>query len=56
MKMSSIVKTVAAVAAVGTAAFLYSNSSPRTKRRLKKTAGQYIHSMGEMMNSVSDMI
>lgn len=56
MKASSILKGAAAIAAVGTAAYLVSNSSPRTKRKMKKVAGKAMHSAGTAMNSVSDML
>ena len=56
MRASSVIKGIAAVAAVGTAAYLYSNSSPRTKRKIKRTTGKAMHSMGEMMNGITGMM
>ena len=56
MKASTVIKGITAVAAVGTAAYLYSNSSPRTKRKIKKTTGKAIHSMTDMMNGISGMM
>lgn len=56
MKASGIIKGVAAVAAVGTAAYLYSNSSPRAKRKIRKTTGKAMHSMGDALNDISCMM
>lgn len=56
MKVASVVKGVLAVAAIGTATYLYSNSSPRTKRKIKRTTSNAMHSVGDAMNDVAQMI
>ncbi len=56
MKTSGIIKGLTAVAVVGTAAYLYSTSSPRTKRRIKRTAGRALHSAGEIMSGFSGIM
>lgn len=56
MTMASVLKGVAAVAAVGTAAYLVSATSPRTKRKMKKVAEKTMHGVGTAMNNISDMM
>ena len=56
MKMSTIVKSAATIAAAGTVAFMVSNSSPRTKKRLKKTTGRALHSIGNIVSDISAMM
>lgn len=56
MKMSSMIKGAAFLAAAGMAAYLYSSSSERTKRKIKRGTGRALHSAGETLESVSKIM
>ncbi len=51
-----MIKGAAALALVGTAAYLYSSSSPRTQRKIKKATGDAIHSAGNALDNVAKII
>lgn len=56
MRVSTMIKTTAALAAVGTAAYMFSQASPASKRRMKRSAGRAIHSFGNVCNDISRMM
>lgn len=56
MKVSTVLKGAAAIAAVGTVAYMVSNSSPRTKRKIKKTTEKAMHSVGNAFSDMSAMM
>ena len=56
MKVATMVKSAAAIAAVGTVAYMYTSSTPRTKKKIKRTTEKALHSMGNMMNDISSMM
>lgn len=45
MKIRTMMKGAAMMAAVGTACYLYNNASPASKRKVKRTAGKALHSL-----------
>ena len=51
-----MVKGAAAIAAIGTAAYLYSASAPKTKRKIKRSTSKAVHSMGSAITDVSNMM
>jgi|GEM_PF-1464509 len=53
MKASSMVKGALLLAAAGATAYLYTTSSPRTKRNVKRTAENTLHSVGNAFEAVS---
>lgn len=53
MKASSMVKGALLLAAAGATAYLYTTSSPRTKRNVKRTAENTLHSVGHAFEAVS---
>ncbi len=56
MKASSMIKGAVLLAAAGTAAYMYTSSSPRTKRNVKRTAENALHTMGNALDAVSRSI
>lgn len=56
MKVGTMVKSAVALTVVGTAMYMYSNSSARTKRRIKKTTEKALDSIGNTFNGISSMM
>ena len=56
MKISSIIKGTAAFALVGTAVYLYSSSTPRTQKKIRKTTGKALHSASDAFDNVARMM
>lgn len=56
MKAATIIKSAATVAAVGTVAYMLSNTSPRTMRKVKRNAGKVLQSVGSVVNNISAMM
>ena len=56
MRVMSIVKGVAAGAAVGTVCYAISNSSKRKRNVLKKNTGKALKSVVDVLNGISDMM
>lgn len=56
MKAATIVKSAATIAAVGTVAYMLSNTSPRTMRKMKRNAGKALQSFGSVVSSISAMM
>ncbi|MEG0614661.1 MAG: hypothetical protein RR540_02815 [Oscillospiraceae bacterium] len=56
MKISTVLKSAAAIAAVGTVAYMVNSASPRTKRKIKRTTGKALHSFGNAVSDISSMM
>ena len=56
MKAATIIKSAATVAAVGTVAYMLSNTSPRTMRKVKRNAGKVLQSVGSVVSNISAMM
>ncbi|MCI6580539.1 MAG: hypothetical protein PUB89_00045 [Oscillospiraceae bacterium] len=56
MKAMSVVKGIAAGAAVGTVAYVLSSSSRRQKNSLKRDTGRTIRSFMNVLGDLSDML
>lgn len=56
MRVSTMIKTASTLAVVGTAAYMISQASPASKRKMKRSAGRAIHSFGNVCNDISRMM
>jgi len=56
MKAATIIRSAAAIATAGAVAYMLSNTSPRTMRKLKKNAGKALQSFGNVFNAISSMM
>ena len=56
MKVKSVVTGLSFAIAAGTAAYAVANASSKEKRTLKSKAGKALHAMGDVMETISDMI
>lgn len=50
MKASTMLKSAAALAVAGTAAYLYNAIPTSTKRKMRRTTGKAIHSLDNAVN------
>ena len=56
MKAKSVITGISFAIAAGTAAYAVANASQKEKRTLKTKAGKALHAMGDVMDTISDMI
>lgn len=56
MKISTMIKTGTALAALGAAAYFYNQATPATRRKVKRSAGKAIHTFGDACNDISKMM
>ena len=56
MKVSTMVKGVAIIALAGTAVYLYSSGEPSAKKRLKRNAEKTLHSAGDTIESIVELM
>ncbi len=56
MKTATIVKSAVTMAAIGTAAYMFNNTSARTKKKIKKTSVRALHSIGNIVDGISKIM
>ena len=56
MKIGTIVASAVALSAVGTAMYLYGNSTAKTKRKIKRTTEKAINSIGTAFEDISSLM
>lgn len=56
MKISTMIKTGTALAVLGTAAYLYNQAAPATRKKVRRSAGKAIHTFGDACNDISRMM